>query len=174
MNAKSKPCNIPLTPGQSVTIHGWMRPKDTLAWTDVLANGRLSMEFLHAKTNIPRELLHRMQPDIKAWLQAGRVNVEESPSFMHVWAAHPTKDLGVQLEDLINFKWNAKTMRGAGVTYADLCETGMTHETMAIFEYTLYEWSTLGFCKADAEAINAANTWRLFKMQKHDVLKCLT
>ena len=58
--------HIPLTPGQSVTIHGWMRPKDTLCWTDVLANGRLSMDFLHTKTKITKELLHRMQPDIKA------------------------------------------------------------------------------------------------------------
>ena len=168
-----KPCQIPLTPGQSVTIHGWLRPKDTLTWTDVLANGKLSMEFLHSKTNIPKELLHRMQPDIKAWLQAGRVGVEDAPSFMHIWTAHPIKDLDAQLHDIMHLKWDAKTMRLAGMTYADLCEAGMTHETMAIFGYTLYEWSTLGFCRTDAEKISIADTWRLFKMQKVDVLKCL-
>ena len=167
-----KPCHIPLTPGQSVTIHGWLRPKDTLCWTDVLANGGLSMEFLHTKTNITKELLHRMQPDIKAWLQAGRVSVEDAPSFLHIWAAHPMKDLNAGLDDLMHFKWDARTMRLAGVTYADLCEAGMTHETMAVFGYTLYEWSTLGFGRTDAESISLPDAWRLFKMRKQDVLKC--
>jgi hypothetical protein len=48
------------------------------------------MEFMHTKTNIQKELLHHMQPDIKAWLQAGRVNVGDLPSFMQVWVVHPT------------------------------------------------------------------------------------
>ena len=170
---KTKPTHIPLTPGQSVTIHGWLRPRDTLTWTDVLANGSLSMEFLHTKTKITKELLHRMQPDIKAWLNAGRVSVEETPSFMHLWTAHPIKDLNAGLDDMIRFQWDAKTMRAAGVTYADLCEAGMTCETMAVFGYTLYDWSTLGFGRPQAEAIGLADTWRLFKMQKQDVLRCL-
>jgi hypothetical protein len=173
-NYSKKPNNIPLTPGQSVKIHGWLRPKDTLTWTDVLANGSLSMEYLHTKTKITKELLHRMQPDIKCWLNAGRVSVEDTPFFMHVWTAHPIKDCNAGLEDIIRFQWDAKTMREVGVTYADLCEAGMTYETMAVFGYTLYDWSTLGFGKIEAEAVGLADMWRLFKMQKQDVLKCLS
>jgi hypothetical protein len=169
-----KPCHIPLTPGQSVTIHGWLRPKDTLCWTDVLADGRLSMDFLHGKTKITKELLHRMQPDIKAWVQAGRVRLEDAPSFLHVWPAHPVRDLKAGLEDMLLYQWDAKTMRAAGMTYEDLREAGMTYETMAVFNYTLYEWRTLGFGRAEAEAIPLPDIWRLFKMQKQDVLQCLS
>jgi hypothetical protein len=164
---------IPLTPGQSVTIHGWMRPKDTLCWTDVLANKGLTMQFLSDTTKIPKELLHRMQPDIKCWLQAGRVRLEDTPSIQHLWAAHPIKDLKADLPELLYLRWDAKTMHTAGVTYAELCDADMTHETMALFGYSLYDWSTLGFGRAEAEAMSVADLWRLFKMQKADVLKCL-
>ena len=164
---------IPLTAGQAVTIHGWLRPKETLSWTDVLANGALTMEFLHKTTNIPKELLHRMQPDISAWLKAGRVTLEEAPSFLSVWAAHPIRDLKADLADVAAFGWNAKTMRTSGVTYCDLKDAGMTYETMALFGYTLYEWSTLGFSKTDAEGVPALALARLFGMTKPDVLRCL-
>ena len=167
------PTHIPLTPGQSVTIHGWLRPKDTLCWTDVLANGSLTMDFLNNKTKITKELLHHMQPDIKAWVQSGRVRIEDAPQFMHVWPAHPFNDLKADLDDVINFKWDAKTMRATGVAYSDLCDAGMTHETMAFFGYTLYEWSTLGFGRAEAELLSVPDTWRLFHMNKADVLRCL-
>ena len=170
---KKTGAKIPLTPGQSVTIHGWMRPKDTLSWMDVLANGKLSMEYLHCHTKIPNELLHRMQPDIKAWVKANRVSLSDAPNFINVWAAHPIKDLKSDLGDIIGFHWDAKTMRQVGVTYCDLREVGMTHETMGLFGYTLYEWSTLGFSRADADAVSAPLLVRLFCMTKVDVLRCL-
>ena len=167
------PMKIPLTPGQAVTIHGWLRPKETLSWTDVLANSALTLDYLHRSANIPKELLHRMQPDITAWLKAGRVAVEEAPSSISVWAAHPIRDLKADLADVAAFKWNAKTMRTSGVTYGDLKEAGMTHETMGLFGYTLYEWSTLGFSRSDAEGVPAHVLGRLFGMAKVDVLRCL-
>jgi hypothetical protein len=164
---------IPLTAGQAVTIHGWMRPKPHLSWLDVLANGELTMEYLHSTTKIPKELLHRLQPDIKAWLKAGRVQASDAPSFSHIWTAHPINDLGCDLADIMGFGWDSKTMRQTGVTYADLKEAGMTHEMMAVFKYTLYEWSTLGFCRRDAEAVEAATLARLFCLTKQDVMRCL-
>jgi hypothetical protein len=170
---KKSGIKIPLTPGQAVTIHGWMRPRTHLTWTDVLANADLTMEYLHGHTRIPKELLHRMQPDIKAWLQAGRITPSDAPSFAHLWAAHPVKDLRSDLGDIIGFGWDAKTMRQTGMTYSDLREVGMTHEMMGLFKYTLYEWSTLGFSRADAEAVEAATLARLFCLTKPDVLRCL-
>ena len=167
------PLKTPLTPRQSVTIHGWLKPNETLSWTDVLANGALTMQYLTQTANIPKELLHRMQPDITAWLKAGRVTLEEAPGFLTVWAAHPIKDLKADLADIAAFRWKAKTMRASGVTYSDLKEGGMTHETMGLFPFTLYEWSTLGFSSTDAEAVPAHVLGRLFGMTKLDVLRCL-
>lgn len=170
---RKQSAKIPLTPGQAVTIHGWMRPKNTLSWMDVLSNEKLSMEYLHTHTKIPKELLHRMQPNIKAWVQANRAQLSDAPSFIHVWAAHPIKDLKADLGDIMGFNWNAKTMRQTGVSYGDLKDIGMTHEAMGLFGYTLYEWSTLGFTRADADAIDAPTLTRLFRMTKADVLRCL-
>ena len=49
----------------------------------MLANGALTMQYLTQTANIPKELLHRMQPDITAWLKAGRVSLEKVPCFQH-------------------------------------------------------------------------------------------
>jgi hypothetical protein len=114
-----------------------------------------------------------MQPDIKAWVQANRASLSDAPSFIQIWAAHPIKDLKADLADIIGFNWKAKTMRQAGVTYADLKDAGMTHETMGLFGYTLYEWSTLGFSRADADIVPAPILGRLFCLTKMDVLRCL-
>lgn len=164
---------IPLTAGQAVTIHGWLRFKETLSWTDVLANPALTMNFLNTHTKIPLELLHRMQPDITAWVRASRVRMEDAPSFLTVWAAHPINDLKADLADIAALKWSSRTMRDAGVSYGDLKEAGMTYETMAWFKYSLYEWSTLGFTRADAEGFPAHALWALFAMTRPDVLRCL-
>jgi len=164
---------IPLTPGQAVTIHGWLQPKLTLSWTDVLSNANLTMEHLHKTANIPKELLHRMQPDITAWIKAGRASVADAPSYIGVWAAHPLRDLKVDLAEIAAFGWSAKVLRTSGVSYGDLKEAGMTHETMGLFGYTLYDWSTLGFSRTDAEKVPAPVLGRLFRMAKADVLRCL-
>ena len=164
---------IPLTAGQAVTVHGWFRPKETLSWTDVLGNQDLTMQYLNKTIRIPLSLLHKMQPDITAWIKSGRASMEEAPVFLSVWAAHPIKDLKADLGDIVGFKWKAKTMRESGVTYSDLMEAGMTHETMALFNYTLYEWMLLGFSKTDAEAVPAHILGRLFNMTKPDVLRVL-
>ena len=164
---------IPLTPGQAVTIHGWINPKETLSWMDILANPDLSIKFLTTTTKIPKELLHRLQPDITAWVRAERVSLAEVPKYLNTWVAHPLRDLKADLGDIMELKWDAKTMRTAGVTYSDLKEAGMTHDTMGLFDYTLYDWSTLGFSKTDAESLPAHALGRLFGMTKHDVIRCL-
>ena len=170
---KEAAMKIPLTPGQAVTIHGWMNPKETLSWMDVLANPMLSFKFLTHNTMIPKELLHKLQPDIKSWVKAGRISLPETPELLSIWVAHPIKDLNVDFGDIVELKWDAKTMKNAGVTYADLKDAGMTHDTMGLFGYTLYEWSQLGLSKTDAEAIPAHALGRLFRLTKGDVLRCL-
>jgi hypothetical protein len=171
MNKKGM--KIILTPGQAVTVHGWLHPKEWLSWGDILANEKLSVEFLMQNANVPKELLHRLQPDLLAWVQSGRIGLAETQCLHSVFAAHPIKDLKADFPDLVALKWSAQAMRRAGVTYKDLCEAGMTHDTMGLFGYTLYDWSTLGFCRQDAEAIPAACLGRLFGMMKTDVMRCL-
>ena len=164
---------IILSPGQAVTIHGWMAPKETLTWNDVIGNERLTVKFLTGTAKVSKELLHKVQPDLMAWLKAGRVTLPETHELLGVWTAHPIKDLKADFADIVALKWGAQTMRMAGVTYQDLRESGMTNDTMGLFALTLYDWSTLGFSRSDAEAIPAAHLCRTFGMQKADVIRCL-
>jgi hypothetical protein len=162
---------IPLTAGQIVTIHGWMTPKETLSWTDVLYNERLTFSFLHCQACISKELLHRLQPDITAWVSAKRVGLQDAP-MLTLWGAHPIRDLKADLGDLINLGWRAAAMQKAGVTYADLVEAGMTPASMMLFGYTLYDWSTLGFTEPDASGLTAPELGRLFGLTRADVSRC--
>ncbi len=162
---------IPLTPGQMVTIHGWMTPKETLSWTDVLYNERLTFSFLHCHACISKEHLHRLQPDITAWVSAKRVELQDAP-MLTLWGAHPIRDLKADLGDLINLGWKAAAMQKAGVTYTDLLEAGMTPASMILFGYTLYDWSTLGFTEPDASGLTAPELGRLFGLTRADVSRC--
>jgi hypothetical protein len=162
---------IPLTPGQTVTIHGWMTPKETLSWSDVLGCEHLTFSFLYHHARVSKDLLHRLQPDIAAWVSAKRVELQDMP-LLSPWGAHPIRDLKADLGDLIHMGWCAESMRKAGVTYADLVDAGMTPSSMPLFGYTLYDWSTLGFSEPDAAKLSAPEVGRLFGLTRADVSRC--
>lgn len=163
---------IPLTAGQAVTIHGWLNPKEILSWTDVIGDSKLSFSFLCFQIRISKELLYRLQPDITAWVKSGKITLYDTPH-LNLWGAHPIRDLKADLGDIVNLRWTAEVMSKAGVTYSDLLEAGMTSESMGLFNYTLYDWSTLEFTKAEAEKITETSLIRLFGMRKEDVKRCL-
>jgi hypothetical protein len=163
---------IPLTAGQAVTVHGWWNPKETMTWTDVVGNERLTLQYLHRDVKIPKELLHRMQPDIKAWVALGRASVDDM-ALLGPWGAHPMRDLNANLGDIIHLKWSAQALAKAGVTYSDLLEAGLTHESMGLLGFTLYDWSQLGLTHEDAQKIPSHVLGRLFNLTRADVAKCL-
>jgi hypothetical protein len=155
-----------------VTIHGWLNPKETLSWTDVLGNATLTFAFLNTRTRIPRELLHRLQPDMAAWVNASRVSLEDLPS-LTPWGAHPIRDLQADLGDIVHMGWGAAVLAKAGVTYSELVEAGMTPQSMGLLGFTLYDWNSLGLTAADAEQIPAATLARLFNLTPVGVARCL-
>ena len=163
---------IPLTAGQAVTVHGWLSPKETLTWTDVAGNDCLTFAFLNTRARIPKELLHRMQPDITAWVSLGRAGLEDLAA-LGPWGAHPIRDLKANLGDLIHMRWTAQALSKTGVTYADLVEAGMTNESMGMLGYTLYDWGLLGFTSADADKLPAPVLGALFNLTPGDVARCL-
>ncbi len=163
---------IQLTPGQSVTIHGWSNPKDTLSWTDILSKSNLTFKYLTKEANIPKELLHRLQPDIQAWKKAERIDLLDTPH-LTPWSAHPIRDLQADLSDIIQLEWPAETLKRTGVTFQDLLDIGLGPETMGMFRYTLYDWSSIGFSKSEADKIQAQHLVRLFNLTKPDVMRCL-
>jgi hypothetical protein len=162
---------ISLTPGQAVTIHGWLRARQTLTWTDVL-----TIKDLHFHTllsyNVSEQDLYILQPDLQAWVRAGRATLSDCPK-MRPWDAHPIRDFKADLADVVSMHWPQDLLARMGVDYDELLTLGLTPETMNLFGFTLMMWSSLGFRRAHAEDIPANTLSRMFGMAKQDILVCL-
>ena len=164
---------ITLTPGQAVYIHGWLNPRTTLSWADVLAKDTLTLRFL-AGANVTLERLHHLQPDGPAWVQAQRAGLDDCPAMREQWRLHPLRDFGADLGDLINARWPPELMASMGLTYSDFLHAGLTPATMALCTHvTLAGWVRLGFKKEHAAAMHEASLVRLFGMTKQDILRGL-
>jgi hypothetical protein len=162
---------ISLTPGQAVSIHGWVRARQALTWGDVLTNPALDFGKL-LSFNLAEQDLYVLQPDLQAWVRPGKAGLADCPK-MRAWDAHPIKDFKADLADLVGTHWPHETLARMGVTYDDLLGLGLTPETMNLFGYTLMMWASTGFRRTHADAIPPHTLFRLFGMAKQDVLASL-
>ena len=162
---------ISLTPGQAVSIHGWLRARQTLTWGDVLASETLNFERLQS-FNISEQELYVLQPDLHAWIKHAKGALADCPR-MRSWEAHPIKDFKADLADIVGMRWSHDTLTRMGVSYEELLELGLTPETMNLFGYTLMMWASVGFRRCHCETIPANTLFRLFSMAKQDVLASL-
>ena len=162
---------IVLTPGQAVTIHGWWRARQGLTWGDVLSNERLNFVSL-LSYNLTEQDLYVLQPDLQAWVRAGKAMLKDCPR-MRAWDAHPVRDFKADLSDIIRADWSAETLARTGVTYEDLLTLGITPEAMPLFRYTLMMWTNLGFRRHHAEKVPANQLFSLFGLSKQEILSCL-
>ena len=162
-----------LTAGQSCYLHGWMAPKQTLSWQDVVADPTMTLPKLLSSGLTPGAL-HQLQPDVGAWVRAMRVCIADCPQMIDPWEAHPVRDFGADLGDLAGQNWPAELMQRMGVTYRELVDIGLTPSSMALFRnVTLFGWSQLGLTRADVAAIPEPLLVRLFRMTKADVMRSL-
>jgi hypothetical protein len=163
---------ISLTPGQAVTIHGWLYARQALMWADVLCADRdLTFQKL-LSYNISEQDLYILQPDLQAWIRAGRATLEDCPK-MRAWDAHPIRDFKADLADIVGRRWPHDVLFRMGVDYDELLGLGLTAETMNLFGFTLMMWASLGFRRVHADAMPANTLFRLFGMAKQDVLVSL-
>jgi hypothetical protein len=162
---------IVLTPGQAVSIHGWWRARSGLTWGDVLSNEALTFASL-LSFNLKEPDLYVLQPDLQAWIRAGKATLADCPR-MRPWDAHPVRDFKADLADIIGMHWPTETMVKMGVTYDDLTGLGLTAETMILLNYTLMMWATMGFRRHHAEPVPPNTLYRLFGLAKQDVLASL-
>jgi hypothetical protein len=162
---------ISLTPGQAVSIHGWLRARQTLTWADVLALKPLTFQALLAY-NLQEQDLYVLQPDLQAWVRAGRATLADCPK-MRPWDAHPIRDFKADLADIVGMHWPQEALARMGVDYEELLGLGLTPETMNLFGFTLMMWASVGLRRVHAEAIPANTLFRLFGMAKQDVLGSL-
>jgi hypothetical protein len=165
---------VRLTPGQSCYLHGWMTPKPTLCWGDVVATPSMTLQNL-TSAGISPATLHQLQPDASKWVKAGRVTLTDCPSMVELWEAHPVRDFEADLGDILGQKWTAETMQTMGLTYMDMVLLGLTPASMSMFtNVTLRGWALLGMSRADVARTPEAVLSRLFDgMTKQDIMRSL-
>lgn len=164
---------LPLTPGQSCYLHGWLNPKTTLSWSDILKNPSMTLQNL-TSAGLSLTDLHAVQPEVSEWVRAGRVTLADCPSMADKWGANPIRDFQADLGDIAGFKWSAESMMKMGVGYKELVDIGLTPASMVVFTHvTLHGWSTMGFTRSDAAQIQEPMLIALFCMPKQEVLRSL-
>lgn len=142
-----------------------------LTWSDVLAQESLSFPRL-LSFNLTEQDLYVLQPDLQAWVRAGKASLPDCPR-MRPWDAHPVRDFKADLSDIVRARWGSDVMGRVGVTYDDLLDLGMTPEAMPLMNYTLMMWTEIGFKRHHADRIPANQLFNLFGMAKQDVLVSL-
>jgi hypothetical protein len=162
---------IDLTPGQAVTIHGWLGVRTYLTWSDVLGNPTCTFAFL-TSIGICENKLYVLQPDLQAWVRSERASLADCPR-MKLWDAHPIRDFKADLADIIRATWPAEVMARMNVTYDDLIELGLTPGTMTLFNYTLMDWTNIGIRRHHIERIPASLVFQLFDMTVTAVLSAV-
>ena len=161
-----------LTAGQAVFLHGFMSPRRTLSWEDVMSNDALTMRRM-LEANLSFDSLHRLQPDTGAWIRARRVTLLDCPA-MALWSAHPTRDFQAEVGDLAETKWSVDTMLAMGLTYPDLEHAGLCFSNMPLFSHVRFlGWAQLGLSRAHVADVPEAVLIRLFGLSKFDVLRSL-
>jgi hypothetical protein len=163
---------ISLTAAQAVMAHGWIRAREYLTWGDVLANDKLTFQYMLQEMELSEYTLHSLQPDLHAWIRNNKVTLEFCPH-LSLWDAHPIHDFKADLADLIRMRWQVEFYKKMGVLFTDLVQLGLTPETMMLFGFTLLNWIQLGLTRKFCENVHEMLLYKLFGMSKMQVLSCL-
>jgi hypothetical protein len=139
---------IPLTAVQIVTIHGWFTPKRMLSWKDICVDDNITTK-LCSSCGIDDELLYVIQPSLQKWIEVRGVTFKDV-IYMTKWPLHPFRDLNGYISDLIENHYEAPLLHKLGINYQVLMERNMTIDWMKMFNYTVKEWTLLGFGVHDA------------------------
>lgn len=165
---------ITLTPGQAVTVFGWLHPKLYLTWTDILNNENITFRFLTKYVNLSCAKLYQIQPEGQLWIRTKKAFLSDCPVMFDTWKLHPLRDFKCDLGDIIAAEWSAETMLKMELNYDALIAAGLTLDTMGLFKHiTLAGWVALGFEKKHVICLHAEHLSRVFNMSKNDILRAL-
>lgn len=155
---------VHLTPIQSCTLHGWLRPKRTLHWQDMCSNPALTIQGCLA-AGLTHAQLHEMQPDVRMWIDAKGVGFKDVESML-AWPLHPIRDLKGNLSDLASMHYPPRVLVALGITYEYMRRVlRMDDSWMHILRYTPREWSQLGFTKDHASDMGKLRVQSVFFME---------
>lgn len=164
--------NIVLTPGQAVTLFGWLRPRESLRWQDVVEAERLTFAFLR-KCGLTPKQLHALQPDMSQWARYGGVKLQDAADMVPLWSTNPVQDLRLDIADIIQAQLPSEKLRLLGITFDSMCDMGLSPDLMRLFGYTLQGWINLGLRRTHIEAMTDWQCIMVFNMQRTMALQCL-
>lgn len=156
---------IPLTPVQSVKVHGWWNPKRTLCWEDITKSDWITVELLR-ENNISQSQLMSMQPDVYKWIQCNKASFQQVP-YMVDFPLHPIMHLHGDISTLIQYEYPPATLKKIGIDYDYLCSVlKITPQWMAMFRFTVSDWIYLGLTKENIDAMNDQEVQSAFGLCK--------
>lgn len=164
---KAPIASIPLTPYQSVMIHGWMKPTGVLNWKHILSNSKLTWDFLRSQELEP-ESLKEIQPDPEEWIKHADVKIYMLPD-MTCFPTHPIRHMNADIGEIWQMQWPSNTLQAMGVTFQELQDIGLTCEIMAKWCFSLNRWFMLGMRWRDVQGWSHADCAKIFKMSKQAV-----
>ena len=162
---------IRLEPEQSLHLYGFLNPKRTLTWRDVLDNHTIHLNAC-ISCGLPGSKLHRMQSDIKEWIRYGKATVADC-QHMGPWKPNPFTDLGCSIGDLVLYRQMlpATLLIESGVTFASMRDLhGLTPELMGLLHYSVDEWLQLGVDEAFLHLLMDDQWLRVFGLVKRHEL----
>jgi hypothetical protein len=108
---------ILLNPLQSIKIHGWLNPKRTLCWEDVLRYDELTVMNLVDDGMLRREDLKLIQPNIYEWIEKKYVSYEDVP-YMTCFPLDPIIHLHGDISTLATYKYSFEVMQEIGMNFS--------------------------------------------------------
>ena len=156
---------IRLTDGQRVRLYGLLPTYSILDW-DTVVRMRLRHRWLRETLRLTAVQLRDLQGDAAAWAAVGLVDAGDCAA-MREWPLNPLVHLQTPVDELRSH--SAADLRQYGVSFAQMRDAGLTHDTMLLFHFSLAEWQSLGFSQADACALTDTQARLLFGMSARDV-----
>lgn len=155
-----------------MAIHGWLSPRRTLSWDDVLASDHLTPEFLVCKARFTQQRLMSLQPDIYEWIHKKYVGLDDVP-FMTGFPLDPIRHLNGDISTLITQRYPCELLQDLGYTYRWLRESQrMDSKWMSLLGFSIKQWvSQLGMTVEDVKRdMSDADAWEVFGITRDAVL----
>lgn len=145
----------------------------------MLARKDLTFATLVDKMNLSDATLaclHNLQPNAKAWIEVGKVTLEDCEVMHKFWDIHPTRDFyvhdnsgvhDVKIGEILQAGLSYEALKGCGVTLEELARAGLNPDNMRLFHFTLYQWRQLGFNQQHAGCMSDAQVETVFGMPRH-------
>ena len=149
---------------QCVCLYGFhLSVKRTLTWRDVLEQPAINMATCVA-AGIPVEKLHRMQPNIREWIDSSKATIRDA-ALMRPWHPNPFTDLHCAIADLVLHRTllTPRMLMESGVTFRLLVDRyGLVPELMVLLKYDIEDWFGLGIDAAFISALSDETLYCIF------------